>query len=150
MSSPYEGEDEGGVMDLCMTRIFNQKQQTSLRKKLRNEMTKSETVLWKYLQKSQLGYKFRRQCGIGSNIVDFYCPALRFAIEIDGITHEGEVTIRNDDVRQRHLESLGLVVKRYSSSDVFNSLNDVLEDIRSTCEDLNHPVPMQHRNAPPS
>ena len=54
------------------------------RKELRNNATLEETLLWSKLKHSQLGLKFRRQHSIGGYIVDFYCPAKRLVIEIDG------------------------------------------------------------------
>ncbi|MEM7065145.1 MAG: DUF559 domain-containing protein [Cyanobacteria bacterium P01_B01_bin.77] len=34
------------------------------------------------------GAKFRRQYGIDRFVVDFYCPGIRLAIEVDGPTHQ--------------------------------------------------------------
>jgi len=34
-----------------------------------------------------LGFKVRRQFVIGNYIIDFYCPELKLAIEIDGDVH---------------------------------------------------------------
>jgi very-short-patch-repair endonuclease len=34
------------------------------------------------------GYQFRRQHPIGPYILDFYCPAVRLAVEVDGYSHE--------------------------------------------------------------
>lgn len=138
-----------------MTQLFNHKNQTKLRKTLRNSMPKSEVVLWKHLQGSQIGFKFRRQVGVGKYVLDFYCPRLRFGIEIDGITHEGREKIENDQKRQGHIQSLGILVKHYSSQDAFYRLQEVLNDIRATCEQLtaeqyNHPVPTKRRDSPPS
>ncbi len=51
-------------------------------------MTKAEIVLWSKLKGKQLnGLKFRRQYSINNYVVDFYCPELRLAIEIDGGVH---------------------------------------------------------------
>ena len=119
-----------------MTQIFNQKPKTQLRKLLRRQPTKSETVLWKHLKDSQLGYKFRRQCGIGNVVVDFYCPQAKLAIELDGSTHEEEIVQEKDLKKQFYLQSLGLTVKRYTSEQVFKYLYETLQDIYDTCEYL--------------
>jgi very-short-patch-repair endonuclease len=51
-------------------------------------MPDAEIILWSRLKQGQvLGYKFRRQFGIAGFVVDFYCPKLRLAIEVDGDTH---------------------------------------------------------------
>jgi very-short-patch-repair endonuclease len=51
-------------------------------------LTPAEAILWKNLQRSQReGMKFRRQHGIGSYVVDFYCPDCTLAVELDGEGH---------------------------------------------------------------
>ena len=71
-----------------MTLLFNLKTQKQIRKNLRKQEVESEKILWWKLRNRQLGdYKFRRQFGINKYIVDFYCPKLKLAIEIDGATH---------------------------------------------------------------
>jgi very-short-patch-repair endonuclease len=58
---------------------------------LRNNSTKSEIYLWKYLKgRQRLGFDFHRQKPIDNYIVDFYCCDLFLAIELDGITHTYE------------------------------------------------------------
>ena len=70
-----------------MTQIFNQTPTKEFRKDLRNNISKSERLLWSRIRNKQIGYRFRRQYGIGNYIVDFYCPELRLIIEVDGIGH---------------------------------------------------------------
>ncbi len=126
-----------------MTLIFNRSEQTPLRKKLRNSMTKSETVLWKHLKGSQIGFKFRRQCGIGKYIADFYCPSVRLVIEVDGITHYDPKVLANDREKEMYFQSLGLTVKRYSTEQVFHFIQEVIGELRWICTELqrNHPLP---------
>ena len=57
---------------------------------LRNRMTPPEEILWNYLRKNTLGYKFRRQHPLLMYVADFYCHQLRLIIEIDGNIHELE------------------------------------------------------------
>lgn len=62
-----------------------------LAKKLRQDMTLSEVLLWDCLkQKKMMGYDFDRQRPINEFIVDFYCKDLKLAIEIDGDSHNRE------------------------------------------------------------
>ena len=59
-------------------------------RKLRNDSTFSEILLWSYLKKKQMrGFDFDRQKPIDSYIVDFYSKDLMLAIEIDGESHYG-------------------------------------------------------------
>ena len=113
------------------------KTKTKLRKILRNQPTKSETVLWKHLSNRQLGYKFRRQCGVGNVVVDFYCQQLKLAIEVDGSTHEDELVQEKDIKKENYLKSLGLTINRYTSEQVFRYLHETIEDIYNTCKYLN-------------
>lgn len=52
---------------------------------LRKEMTDAEQALWSRLRGKQiLGVQFYRQKPIGPYIVDFYAPAAKLIIEVDG------------------------------------------------------------------
>ena len=54
-------------------------------------MTPAEAKLWTYLKGKQLeGRKFRRQHSVRQYILDFYCPASKVAIELDGQAHNVE------------------------------------------------------------
>jgi very-short-patch-repair endonuclease len=100
----------------------------SLARKLRNESTLPEILLWNQLKKKQLkGFQFLRQKPIDQYIVDFFCPDLNLAVEIDGEYHD-EVLMR-DDERQRRLESLGISMLRFTNMEVKNNLEGVCESI---------------------
>lgn len=119
-----------------MTQIFNKQQQLIIRRKLRQEPIICERKLWNKLRNNQLGYKFRRQYGIGKYVVDFYCPKLKLAIEVDGATHSTDREIKKDIIRQKFIESLGVTVKRYYNSDIKENLSGVIYSIQETCEKL--------------
>ena len=53
-------------------------------------------------------------------IIDFYCPALRLCIEIDGGVHEDEEQQAYDEARQAYLEGQGYVVLRFSNETVLS------------------------------
>ena len=96
--------------------------------KLRREMTKEEQHLWYQFLKPQ-GIKAKRQQIIRTFIVDFYIPSAGIVIEIDGSQHyEQEARIR-DQERDAALDRLGLLVLRYSNSDINLRFRDVCEDI---------------------
>ena len=121
-----------------MTKIFNRRSISGYRNELRNSMTKSEVVLWKHISRNSLGYKFRRQHGIGKYIVDFYCPKLKLAIEVDGITHNFERVFEKDVEKDRYLQSNGIIVRRYNSEKIFNDLQNVLDDLFNICLLINN------------
>jgi very-short-patch-repair endonuclease len=112
-------------------RLYNSKSQKPLRQKLRSPAPYPEAKLWQYLQGKQLlGYKFRRQHGIGRYVVDFYCPQLKLAIELDGDSHFNDQAQEADLIRQRFLEAKGIQVLRFSNLEVVNNLETVIENIK--------------------
>lgn len=97
-----------------------------LSRKLRNQSTLSEILLWKRLRARQiLGYQFARQKPIKNYIVDFYCSQLKLIIEIDGCSHNNETVYRRDLQRQKELESLGLKFLRFDDLEIKKNLNSV-------------------------
>jgi len=106
-------------------------------RKLRNEGTLAEVLLWSELKGRKVkGYKFTRQKSIDNYIVDFFCNRLRLVIEIDGITHEDKV--EEDEKRQSELENLGIRFLRFLDSDVRENLNGVLLRITDWIEEIEH------------
>ena len=116
--------------------IFNQKSRKESRKQLRGRATKAETIFWLKIKNKQMGYKFRRQHGIGKYIVDFYCPEKKLIVEIDGDVHFYDSHIEADRIRENYFKKLGLTVKRYTNLDVIKNLNNVLEDLRQVLIEL--------------
>ncbi len=101
-----------------------------LAKALRNDMTFAEVLLWNELkQKKMVGYDFDRQRPIDNYIVDFYCKDLMLAIEVDGISHDFEEAIDNDEVRQKRLENMGVRFLRFDDREVKRDMANVLRTI---------------------
>jgi very-short-patch-repair endonuclease len=99
-------------------------------KKLRANATPHERTLWRALKEFPVeGTHFRRQAPIGPYVVDFFCPARRLIIELDGGHHSEDETAKRDSERQLWLEQQGYRVIRFWNSDVTNDLNAVLERI---------------------
>jgi len=119
-----------------MNEILNRHDQTAKRQELRREMPPAERKLWGYLHNEQLGAKFRRQFSIGRYVLDFYCPRLRLAIEIDGESHTGDEAQAYDALRQREIEALGIVFLRFSNLEVYGNVQGVAETIRLKVEEL--------------
>jgi very-short-patch-repair endonuclease len=116
-----------------MTDVFNKKEYVKKRRYLRRNMTKAEVFLWTKLKGKQLnGLKFRRQYGINNFVVDFYCPELKLAIEIDGDVHYYDSRAVFDEKRQKDIEALGIKVLRYTNNDVIKNIEGVLNDINAT------------------
>jgi len=99
-------------------------------RELRKNMTDVERYLWTKIRGRQLkDYQFYRQKNIGNYIVDFYCPAVKLIIEIDGGQHYSEEGTEKDKVRDSYLARLGFIVLRFSDREVFKNIDGVLERI---------------------
>ena len=83
-----------------MNRIYNRRELKTRRQTLRSQMPPAEALLWQQIRGKQLlGYKFRRQYSVGRYVLDFYCPALRLGIELDGDSHFQEGAAQGDQER---------------------------------------------------
>ena len=99
-------------------------------KKLRANTTPHERALWRALKELPVdGTHFRRQAPIGPYIVDFFCPAKRLIVEIDGGHHNNDETTERDRERQLWLEREGYRVIRFWNSNITGELTAVLERI---------------------
>ena len=99
-------------------------------------MPGAEIILWSNLRRKQLlDQRFRRQYGIGPYVIDFYCPKLELAIEVDGDTHTDDA-IAYDDNRQDFIESYGVRFLRFTNADVYENIDGVLTTIFETIQSL--------------
>ncbi|MBV9851796.1 MAG: DUF559 domain-containing protein [Armatimonadetes bacterium] len=98
-------------------------------REMRREMTPAERVLWEALHGKQLvGLRFRPQHPVGQFALDFYCPAAKLVIEVDGDIHD--LRQEEDAVRTKHLEAYGCHVIRFRNEEIMHSLPAVLDAIR--------------------
>ena len=111
-----------------------------LAKKLRNNMTLGEILLWNEVKNKALGVRFSRQIPINEFIVDFYCKDLQLAIEVDGSSHYYDNQPEKDRVRQEKLESLGVRFLRFDDADVKNNISWVVKEIEYTVREM-QPTP---------
>jgi very-short-patch-repair endonuclease len=82
-------------------------------------MTLPEVVLWRWLRGGKLkGLRFRRQHPIGPYILDFYCPAVRLAVEVEGVAHDNVEQVRHDERRVAWLAKRNISVLRVAANDV--------------------------------
>lgn len=120
--------------------IFNRPSQTRKRKKLRNNSTEAEIILWSKLKnKQRRGARFRRQYGVGEYIVDFYACEYKLIIEVDGGVHLEKEVYENDKIKEEQFVSLGMTMLRFSNRDVMKNLSSVLDKIDLTITDLSSP-----------
>lgn len=107
-------------------------------KTLHRSQTKAERLLWSELRNRKFeGVKFRRQHPIGKYIADFYCNELKLVIEVDGAVHNSQDQREYDTSRTQELNEKGIVVIRFTNSEVENNLQNVLyrlkEFVRLNC-----------------
>ena len=76
-----------------------------------------------------MGPKFRRQHTLGPYTLDFFCPAARLAVELDGSQHYEPEQRARDLARDDWLGLRGIRVLRYSDRDVLLEPEAVTEDI---------------------
>lgn len=114
-----------------MGHIFNRQYQKQTRQYLRTHGTRAEMLLWSALKGRQLeGLKFRRQHGILDYVVDFYCPELNLAVEVDGVSHDSDEARSKDARRDRAIASLGIIVHRIRDEAVNENVDSVVEELR--------------------
>ncbi|SDD65065.1 Very-short-patch-repair endonuclease [Mucilaginibacter pineti] len=101
-----------------------------LARKLRNDSTFGEILLWKTLKGKQLhGYDFHRQKPLLNYIVDFYCFELNLVIEVDGHYHNHEDAVNKDQLRDKELAEHGLTVIRFSENEIKTDIATVLRTL---------------------
>jgi crossover junction endodeoxyribonuclease RuvC len=125
---------EASRVGIKQARFNRTKIKTGLARRLRRNSTDVEMKLWQRLRNRQLGVDFRRQHPAGTFVLDFYCPALRLAVEVDGGQHdiEGE----RDRARDAWFAERGVTTLRFWNSDVTNNLAGVLESIACKIAEL--------------
>jgi very-short-patch-repair endonuclease len=108
-------------------------QKTTLRRAraLRRSLSLPEVILWQALRGRRLGdARFRRQHPVGPYILDFYCDAVRLAVEVDGSGHEHPDQARHDARRTEWLNLRGIAVHRIPARDVLGNLEGVLASLK--------------------
>lgn len=97
---------------------------------LRTRMTDAEQTLWGRLRRKQIqGVQFYRQKPLLAFIVDFYCPAAKLVIELDGAQHNEARHRIDDQARDAALNKAGLQVLRFDNRQVLLETDAVLEVI---------------------
>ena len=94
-------------------------------RKLRCASTRQEKHLW-YDFLHSFEPHFYRQVAIKCYILDFYCPAAKLAIELDGSQHYTEQGMEYDAERTKLLqETYGIEVLRFTNPQVRKSFHGV-------------------------
>lgn len=119
-----------GQGEVVMPRVFNRSESKDTRRRLRKAMTRAEAVVWAKLRRKQiLGHVFRRQYSVGPYVIDFYCPGLKLAVEIDGDSHFLDGAEAADQRREAFISGFGIRFLRFTNEEVYRNLEGVLESI---------------------
>ena len=113
-----------------MTVHYNKQSEKQNRRLLRKNQTQAEELVWMYLRKRQMkNQKFRRQYSIDKYVIDFYCPQLKLAVEIDGDVHDIPEQKEHDIDRQNYLEKFGIKFLRIRNEELFGNPNKAFDRI---------------------
>ena len=91
---------------------------------MRHNLTETEAILWRQLSSKKLGVTFRRQVTVERYILDFFAPAAKLVVEVDGRSHEFRRTA--DARRDRVLARLGCRVLRVPAELVRRSVAEAV------------------------
>ncbi len=96
----------------------------------RKAMTDPEVMLWSRLRgRGPDKPTFRRQHPFARVILDFYCPAARLAVEVDGATHGDEQGQAKDEARDRWLTGQDIEVLHVPASRIYDDLAGVTDGV---------------------
>ncbi len=74
-------------------------------------------------------------------VVDFYCPELKLAIEVDGSSHFEKDQILYDIERENYIKSFGIQFLRITNEDVHTAIESVLAQISDKVIKLKNAAP---------
>ena len=112
-------------------------------RRLRRQLSLPEMLLWRLLRLNRRELRFRKQHAMGPFVADFYCPAAKMVIEIDGAVHD--VSQEADGRRDAYMSSLGLTVIRVPAADVLRDPEGVADGLYRLCESVAGPSTTQPR-----
>jgi very-short-patch-repair endonuclease len=138
-TSPCKGEvgREASGRGSAASRFARKPEMVAKARRLRGELSDAEQRLWRAMRRDQIsGLGFRRQHAIGRYVLDFYCPSIRLAIEVDGGQHNFAMERKQDQDRTKWLEANGIHLIRFWNNDVLGNLNGVLSEIVRVSETL--------------
>ncbi|HEX9023726.1 MAG TPA: endonuclease domain-containing protein [Geobacteraceae bacterium] len=105
------------------------------RRELRRNQTEAEKAFWANVRCRQFhGMRFLRQYSVGPYILDFYCPSLKLAVELDGGHHNRPENLDYDEARSAYLAAYGVEVQRFWNHDVMKNIQGVLAKLEEKLE----------------
>jgi very-short-patch-repair endonuclease len=109
--------------------MYNDQIQLFRRRELRKNQTEAENILWQRIRGRKINnFKFHRQYSAGPYILDFFCPQIRLAIELDGNQHKD--AREYDQERELFLKEANIRTIRFWNEEVLKDLGRVLKIIK--------------------
>ncbi|MEA3038607.1 MAG: hypothetical protein QOE79_1120 [Sphingomonadales bacterium] len=109
------------------------KRNVALARTLRSQMTRPEARLWQVLRTRPDGFKFRRQHPIGPYSLDFYCPAAKLGVEVDGEAHGMGSNPARDAARDAWLATCRLQILRIPARHLYGDIEPAVRLIMEHC-----------------
>jgi len=75
--------------------------------------------------------EYKREWPVGDWWVDFYFPAIRLAIEVDGGYHRAQSRWRQDRLKAQALEAQGITLLRLTNTQVFGDRVWLVQSLRT-------------------
>ena len=119
-------------------------------RKLRSEMSMPEALLWRELRSRPGGFKFRRQHPAGVYVLDFYCAAVRLAIEVDGMAHAGADAVKRDAARANFLRSQHVATLRVPAKALLDDVEAAVTRIVQVCQERTEKMRVSEVRANPA
>lgn len=115
--------------------MYNDQTQLLRRRELRKNQTEAENILWQKIRGRKLNnLKFHRQYSAGPYILDFFCPEIRLAIELDGNQHKDAVEY--DEERESFLRDKNIRTIRFWNAQVLNDVEKVIEHLQNLIKEI--------------
>jgi very-short-patch-repair endonuclease len=73
--------------------------------------------------------RFLRQYSFGPYILDFYCPLIKLAVELDGGQHNKRDNREYDSFRSEYLKAHGIEVIRFWDNEVLLDIQGILNKL---------------------
>ena len=103
------------------------------RRELRRYQTEAERLFWSQVRNQQFhALKFFRQYSVGPYILDFFCPDIKLAIELDGGQHNQPEKVEYDAARSAFLSAQGITVLRFWNHEVILEMLSVLDKMEES------------------
>ena len=75
-------------------------------------------------------------------IADFFCKELMLIIEIDGITHDNEISQTKDIQREEQLARAGFKIVRFTDEEVLNNMAGVISELEKVISEIENSTPL--------